>query len=137
MAKIRNSWKYIGLWIASAVVAGIMMIAGWAKVADAEMLVHNFSKWGYPHWFRYAVGTLEIVASVLLLIPKFRVYGASVIGGLMVGAVWTHVAAGEYFMIPIPGILLVLSGIILFSERSNLLKILNIGHIDDHYMEMK
>ena len=137
MNKTRKSWKYIALWIASALVAIIMMVAGWAKVADAEMLVHNFSKWGYPHWFRYAVGTLEIVSSVLLLMPKFRVYGASVIGGLLIGAVWTHVAAGEYFMIPIPGILLVLSGIILVSERSRLLKILNIGRVGDRYLETK
>lgn len=118
MTTKHKKWKNIGVWTVSAIVAIAMIGAGWAKVADTEMIVHNFSKWGYPHWFRYLIGILEIVSSILLLIPKTRVYGASVIGTLMVGAVWTHIAAAEYHMTPVPGLLLALSAILLYNDRA-------------------
>jgi uncharacterized membrane protein YphA (DoxX/SURF4 family) len=49
----------------------------------------KFVQWGYPAWFSPVVGGVEIVAAVLLLLPRRRFLGAGILVLLMTGAVTT------------------------------------------------
>jgi uncharacterized membrane protein YphA (DoxX/SURF4 family) len=64
----------------------------------------RFADWGYPSWFRFVVGSGEIVGAVLLLVPRRRFLGAALLGLILVGAIVTHIVnqdpLGEAVMAP-------------------------------------
>jgi uncharacterized membrane protein YphA (DoxX/SURF4 family) len=93
------------------------LASGGSKLAGAEMNVENFIRWGYPVWFMYVVGLIEVGGVALLLIPKSRFYGAAVLTINMLGAVFTHIAAGEAAMLPAPLMLGLLAGFIGWNYR--------------------
>ncbi len=76
--------------------------------------IENFANWGYPAWFVYVTGTIEVIGSLMLLMPKTRFYGAALLVATMVGAVFTHIGAGQFDMLAFPAILLILSAIVAF-----------------------
>ena len=51
----------------------------------------KFVQWGYPAWVSPVVGGVEIVAAVLLFLPRRRFLGAGMLVLLMTGAVTTHI----------------------------------------------
>jgi len=71
-----------------------------------------FRIWGYPDWFRIVVGVGEVVATVLLLMPKWTKLVAGLLALEMIGAVVTHVRVGQFEQLPLPIALLVLSAIL-------------------------
>lgn len=68
-----------------------MLLASYPKLIGAEQLLENFKNWGYPDWFHYPIGALELLGGIGLFLPKFRKWAALGIIGLMMGAVYTHV----------------------------------------------
>jgi uncharacterized membrane protein YphA (DoxX/SURF4 family) len=68
----------------------------WGKFAPGgtfagEPYSQKFVEWGYPSWFRFVVGSGEIVGALLLLVPRRRFLGAALLGVILVGAVLTHI----------------------------------------------
>jgi len=53
----------------------------------------KFTNWGYPSWFRFVVGTIELVSSILLVIPnrRLRFIGAVSLLFVLIGATTTHI----------------------------------------------
>jgi uncharacterized membrane protein YphA (DoxX/SURF4 family) len=51
----------------------------------------KFENWGYPGWFSFVVGAGELFAGVMLVIPRRRFLGATVLVVTLIGAVVTHV----------------------------------------------
>lgn len=45
---------------------------------------------GHPSWFRFLVGTGELVGAALLLFPRWRFHGAGLLLVILIGAVVTH-----------------------------------------------
>ena len=64
--------------------------AGVAKLAGAAQMVQVFDAIGFGQWFRYLTGTVEIVGTILLLVPAAGFYGAALLTATMVGGVATH-----------------------------------------------
>lgn len=98
-----------GLTIASTVLGIVFLIAGGALLAGSESFQQNFERWGYPLWFMYVTGAIEVTGAVLVLVPKTRFYGAALLVCAMLGAVFTHLRAGEFTMLPLPLVLLALA----------------------------
>ncbi len=90
--------------ILAALVGLGMIAAGGAKLASVEQLVQNFERWGYPSWFLYVTGVIEVVAGIAIIAPKTRLVGAALIVVTMLGATATHLRAGEGFAEAIPAI---------------------------------
>jgi putative oxidoreductase len=61
-----------------------------SKLAGAAQMVQVFDAIGFGQWFRYLTGTVEIVGTVLLLVPATGFYGAALLTATMVGGVATH-----------------------------------------------
>ena len=73
-------------WIAALIMAQTLRF----KFMAAEESVYIFEHIGTEPWGRILVATLELIASVLLLLPRLRVWGALMGVGLMLGAIFFH-----------------------------------------------
>ena len=90
MARIQN----IAGWCLSVALALVFLAAGATKFRSPQWEL-RFSGWGYPEWFRIAVGILEVGCATLLLLPRARPWAALVLTTLMLGAAATHLLHGE------------------------------------------
>lgn len=87
----------ITVTVLSILLAVMFLGAGIPKLLSAPDVVAGFAKYGYPSWFHLLIGTTEVVAAVLLLIPSLAWLGAAAIVVVMAGAAYTHaiLATGE------------------------------------------
>jgi putative oxidoreductase len=109
--------KTVGLWIVTVLLAVAFLGAGGSKLAGTPMHAENFARWGYPLWFLYVTGAIEVVAALLVLVPRTATLGAGLVFGTMVGAVLTHLKAGETSQVVAPLILLGLGVIVGLARR--------------------
>lgn len=114
--------KEVVLWIITLFVALVCLRSGWLKVTGNIFWVRDFHRWGYPDWFRIAVGTVELTSMALLLVPRFASYGASLFAAVMLGAIFTHYTHNETSRLPFNLLLLTLSLVIVFLRRPSFLK---------------
>ena len=77
-------------WILRIISALIMSQTLYFKFTAAQESVELFTLLGMEPWGRIGVGVMELIASVLLLIPKTKVIGAALGIGLMSGAIFFH-----------------------------------------------
>jgi len=82
--------KNIALWVLRLIAAVIMLQTLYFKFSGAEESVYIFSALGMEPWGRIGTGVLELLASVLLLIPVTTAFGALLGVGLMSGAIFFH-----------------------------------------------
>ncbi len=101
-----------------SVLLGLLFLgAGGSKLAGGQMHVESFARWGYPPWFQYVTGLVEVAAALLIVLPATRFYGAALLVCTMLGAVATHVMAGESSMLGGPAVLLGLSAVVAWTHR--------------------
>ena len=60
------------------------------KFTGHEDSVYIFTTIGMEPWGRIGIGILELIASILLFIPKMNIFGILLTIGLMFGAVFMH-----------------------------------------------
>ena len=114
--------KEVVLWIIALFLALVCLRSGWLKVTGNIFWVRDFHRWRYPDWFRIVVGIAELTSMVLLLVPRFAGYGASLFAVVMLGAIYTHATHNESSRLPFNLFLLALSLIIAFTRRPNFLQ---------------
>ncbi|HUR12361.1 MAG TPA: DoxX family protein [Flavitalea sp.] len=83
--------KTIISWIARAIAALIMLQTLFFKFTAAEESVYIFSSLHMEPWGRIGTGIMELIASVLILIPRTTAIGALLALGLMGGAMLSHI----------------------------------------------
>lgn len=77
-------------WILQLLAAVILFQTLFFKFTGAEESRFIFSTLGVEPWGRIASGVLELVAALLLLFPTTAAIGATLAGGIMAGAVLSH-----------------------------------------------
>jgi len=88
--------------------AVIFFGVGVAKLLSHHMFVMMFDALELPRWFMYVTGVIEIVVAGALMIPKSVFLGAIGVICLMLGALIVHVMHGQYGLMSLPFVLLVL-----------------------------
>ncbi len=83
--------KMIVITILSVMVASLFVWAGGNKLSGSEQSIAGFQKMGFPFWFVYFIGFLEVIGAVMIVIPKVRAYGAGILASVMIGAIVTHI----------------------------------------------
>ena len=61
------------------------------KFTGSEESIYIFSKLGIEPWGRIGTGVMELIASVLLLVPRTKLLGALMAIGIMGGAILSHI----------------------------------------------
>ena len=61
----------------------MFIIASTGKILGSKMHKDNFTKWGYPQWFRVVTGVSEFGAAVLLIAGFWNNTAALLTGALV------------------------------------------------------
>lgn len=114
-------------WILRIVPAIILLQTLFFKFSAAPESVYIFSTLGLEPVGRIGVGVMELIASILLLIPKTTVVGAALGAVLMAGAIWGHVTklgivvqddGGELFILALIVLLSCVALLLMFSKQA-------------------
>lgn len=82
--------KEIFIWILRVLAALIMLQTLYFKFTGKPESIELFSRLDMEPWGRLGTGIAELIASVLLLIPRTTLLGALMGLGLMTGALFFH-----------------------------------------------
>lgn len=115
-------------WIFRLTAAVILVQTLYFKFSAHPESVELFTKLGIEPWGRVATGVIELLASILLLIPSTVFVGAILGVGLMSGAIVSHLTiigieskgdGGELFILAIVTLLSCVITAIIFKENGN------------------
>lgn len=79
------------LFILRLAVAAILLQTLYFKFTGAPESKFIFSTLGVEPWGRFFSGAVELIASILLLMPGTQIFGAVIGLGVMVGAILSHI----------------------------------------------
>ena len=118
-------------WAMRLVAAIIMFQTLYYKFSGSEESVYIFTTVGMEPWGRIAVGVMELIAAVLLLLSPTTWVGAGLAFGLMIGALGMHLTilgievkgdGGQLFLYAL--IVAVCSAVVLYYDREKVLSFL-------------
>jgi hypothetical protein len=90
MSKI--SWRPVLAWaLAAFFVAGSL-----GNIFAARSIIEEYARWGYPTWFHFVTGSLELTTAALLVWAPTRLWGAALGCTVMCAALGTVIIHGEY-----------------------------------------
>ena len=77
-------------WITRLVTAVILLQTLFFKFTGAPESVYIFTEIGVEPWGRIGLGVVELIAAILILLPRTAGMGAIISIGLMAGAIFFH-----------------------------------------------
>ena len=83
--------------ILAMIVAAMFAVAGVVNIARLGAAKRDFARWGYPAWFQWLCGALELLSAALLVGQQTRVLGLTLAGAIMLGALFTLLRNREPF----------------------------------------
>ena len=119
--------KNIFIWALRIISAGILLQTLYFKFSAHPQSVYIFSKIGLEPYGRIGVGVMELIASLLILIPRTTGVGGLLGVGLMSGAVFFHLTSlgiavdGDTDLFWYGVIVLVICVVLVFFNRHSLL----------------
>jgi len=90
-------------------IATLFIGAGHLQLAEVAPVRRAYARWGYPEWFRIAIGMIEIEAGMLAAFDATQRLAALQLIAIMAGSIYTHgKTAGERHMMVMPAFTLVI-----------------------------
>ena len=78
-------------WVLRLTVSAILLQTLYYKFTAHPDSVHIFSALGVEPWGRIGLGIVELITSVLILIPKTKMIGMVNSLGIILGAIFSHI----------------------------------------------
>ncbi|MES2545440.1 MAG: DoxX family protein [Bacteroidota bacterium] len=119
------------IWIIKLIAVIILLQTLYFKFTGAEESVYIFSTLGIEPYGRIGSGIVELIASILILIPRTTLIGAILGFGTMLGAIFSHIFAlgivvkndgGTLFILAL--VTLICCGILIYKDRDKILGLL-------------
>lgn len=98
--------------------AVFFVVGSLSNIVAPGSIYEEYLKWGYPPWFHFFTGTMELTASILLFRKQTRLSGALLGGTVMFAALATVVIRGEYAHAVAPFVVATLSLVVGWISRS-------------------
>jgi len=92
---MKNPMKVV-LTVAGILVGLLFLLSGAGKLANPAGTAKMFAHFGYPGWFATAIGTVEVLGGIALLIPRIAHFAAGILGVVMLGAAYSHFRVAEW-----------------------------------------
>jgi DoxX-like family len=90
MSKI--SWRQVS----ALALAAFFVVGSLSNIFAPPSIYEEYLQWGYPHWFHFVTGSLELTTAVLLARERTRLWGAALGCTVMLAALATVTLHGEY-----------------------------------------
>ena len=90
MSKI--SWRQTS----ALALAAFFVVGSLSNILAPGSIYEEYLQWGYPHWFHFVTGSLELTTAFLLARERTRVWGAALGCAVMLAAFATVTLHGEY-----------------------------------------
>ena len=90
MAKI--SWRQVSAWA----LAAFFVVGSLSNIFAPPSIYGEYLQWGYPSWFHFITGSLELTTAVLLTRERTRLRGSALGCAVMLAAFATVTLHGEY-----------------------------------------
>jgi len=90
MSKV--SWRQV----LPLALAAFFVVGSLTNIIAPGSIYEEYLKWGYPRWFHFVTGTLELTAAILLFRTPGRLLGSALGCAVMVAAFSTVIIHGEY-----------------------------------------
>lgn len=114
--------------ILSALPVLMLVFSAVLKFMKPASVVEGFARYGYPEDLIRILGILELLSSVIYVIPRTSVLGAILMTGYLGGAIATNVRVGDpSFFIPVLLGVLVWGGLYLRDGRLSALIPVDLG----------
>ena len=120
--------RQVVLWSIAAFLVYVFLRQGIAKFSDDSGWARAFRVWHYPDWFRVLVGVTEVVAAMLLLVPRTALAGGLLIILVMLGAMGTHIFSGHPAQVTSEVVPLILATIVVLGRRRSFFRFGNRRH---------
>ena len=76
--------------------AAFFVVGSLSNIVAPRSIIEEYLKWGYPHWFHFVTGSLELMTAVLLARARTRLWGSALGCTVMLAALTTVTLHGEY-----------------------------------------
>ncbi len=87
---MKNSIKKFASLLVQLIIATIYLQTLYFKFSAAPESVYIFTKLGLEPFGRIGIGILELIVSILILLPNTRLVGSIISLGLISGAIFSH-----------------------------------------------
>jgi len=104
-------------YVLSALPVMMLLFSASMKLLRLPAATAGFAHLGYPEHVALPLGIVELMSTILYVIPRTSVLGAILLTGYLGGATATHVRVGEPFYMAIVLGILVWAGLYLRDER--------------------
>ena len=98
--------------VLSWILALLFLVVGRAKFTS-PVWATLFVGWGYPDWFRLAVGIVEIGSGLGLIFQRTRRYAGAALILVMCGAAGTHIIHSEWARVVVCAVLASLIAVVM------------------------
>ncbi|NRP59885.1 DoxX family protein [Marinobacterium sp. xm-d-564] len=95
--------------IITPLVTLIFVASGSAKLLGLEFELEAFERWGYPLWFMYFTGVVEVIGGLVIWVKRLRLITSVGLNCVMIGAVATHLLNAEWPMLGVATVILILT----------------------------
>src|SRR4029077_2192167 len=90
MSKI--SWRQVS----ALALAAFFVVGSLSNIFAPGSIHEEYLRWGYPHWFHFVTGSLELGTAVLLAQSRTGLLSAALGCAVMLAALATVTLRGEY-----------------------------------------
>src|SRR5262245_61758059 len=104
----RGWTNHLKVWLPRVAAALLFFFIGLSKFGRQSRWIATFEQIGFGQWFRYATGIIQVVGSVMILVPRIFLLGIMMLAATMVGAMvaWIFLLGTPFHAI-FPGALLI------------------------------
>ncbi|MEO6918709.1 MAG: DoxX family protein [Collimonas sp.] len=86
------SWRQVS----ALALAAFFVVGSLSNIFAPPSIYEEYLQWGYPSWFHFVTGTLELTTAVLLARTPTRIWGSALGCTVMLAALTTVTLHGEY-----------------------------------------
>jgi hypothetical protein len=76
--------------------AVFFVVGGGTNIVAPPAIRDGFIRWGFPPWFHFVVGAMEVAAAAMLVVPTLRMVGLVLGAATMISAVIVVIYQREY-----------------------------------------
>lgn len=105
MKVVKFSWITTLAWL----LVVFFLVGAIGNIFASEQIAADYARWGYPGWFHYFTGAVELIVAILLAVASVRFWGAALGSLVMCAALLTVLLHGEFGHAIAPLIVMVLS----------------------------